>query len=129
MDELGVLLMGHAKGAYWYGSQLTVDEARSLAPYNNATSLQVTAAVLGGMVWAIENPRRGIVEPDDMDHRRVIEIARPYLGTLTGAYSDWTTLQDGERLFAEDVDRDAPRTTKDLRGVVRTTARRREWEA
>ena len=28
IDELGVLLMGHAKGAYWYGSQLTIDEAR-----------------------------------------------------------------------------------------------------
>src|SRR3546814_13117236 len=79
MDELGVLLMGHAKGAYWYGSQLTVDEARSLAPYNNATSLQVTAAVLGGMVWAIENPRRGIGEPEGMDNERGMEIGGPYL--------------------------------------------------
>jgi len=24
MDELGVLLYGHSKNAYWYGSQLTV---------------------------------------------------------------------------------------------------------
>ena len=46
MDELGVLLMGHAKGAYWFGSRLTIEQARRLAPYNNATSLQVTAAVL-----------------------------------------------------------------------------------
>ena len=30
-----------------------------LAPHNNATSLQVTAAVLAGMVWAIEHPTRG----------------------------------------------------------------------
>ena len=67
IDELGVLLMGHARGAYWYGSQLSIDEARRLAPHNNATSLQVTAAVLAGMVWAIENPRAGIVEPDEMD--------------------------------------------------------------
>ena len=37
-------------------------EARRLAPYQNATGLQVTAAVLAGIVWAIENPRRGIVE-------------------------------------------------------------------
>ena len=28
MDELGVLLMGHAKGAYWYGSRLSIEEAR-----------------------------------------------------------------------------------------------------
>ena len=43
IDELGVLLAGHKKNAYWYGSQLSIEEARALAPYNNATSLQVTA--------------------------------------------------------------------------------------
>ena len=30
IDELGVLLMGHARGAYWYGSRLSIDEARRL---------------------------------------------------------------------------------------------------
>ena len=80
MDELGVLLMGHAKGAYWYGSRLTIEETRRVAPYNNATSLQVTAAVLAGMVWAIENPRAGLVEADDMDHVRCMQVARPYSG-------------------------------------------------
>ena len=104
VDELGVLLMGHAKGAYWYGSQLSVQEARKLAPHNNATSLQVCCAILGGIVWAVENPRRGIVEPDEMDHERVLEIAAPYLGRLTGAYSQWTPLIDRGLLFAEDVD-------------------------
>src|SRR5579862_8551707 len=39
-DELGVLLMGQPGGVYWYGSQLSIDEARRLAPHNNATSLQ-----------------------------------------------------------------------------------------
>jgi homospermidine synthase len=108
MDELGVLLMGHAKGAYWYGSRLTIEEARRAAPYNNATSLQVTAAVLGGMVWAIENPRAGVVEADEIDHRRVLDIARPYLGEMAGAYSDWTPLFDRGRLFPEQVDADDP---------------------
>src|SRR5690606_25354852 len=56
VDELGVLLMGHAKGAYWYGSRLDIHEARSLAPHNNATSLQVTAPAVAGLIWAIENP-------------------------------------------------------------------------
>ncbi len=54
IDELGVLLAGHKKNAYWFGSQLSIDEARKLAPYNNATSLQVTVSVLSGMVWAME---------------------------------------------------------------------------
>ena len=38
-DELGVLLIGHKKNAYWYGSRLDITDARKLAPNNNATSL------------------------------------------------------------------------------------------
>jgi homospermidine synthase len=107
-DELGVLLMGHERGAYWYGSRLSIEEARRLAPHNNATSLQVTAAVLAGMVWAIENPARGVVEADDLDHDRVLEIASPYLGLMIGEYSDWTPLRDRGLLFPEDIDTSCP---------------------
>ena len=42
-----------------------------LAPYQNATGLQVTSAVLGGMVWALEHPNEGIVEADEMDFHRL----------------------------------------------------------
>ncbi|HXE27603.1 MAG TPA: saccharopine dehydrogenase NADP-binding domain-containing protein, partial [Stellaceae bacterium] len=48
IDELGVLLLGHSQCAYWYGSRLSVEEARRLVRFNNATSLQVTAAALAG---------------------------------------------------------------------------------
>ena len=43
IDELGVLLYGHGKNAYWFGSQLSIEETRALAPYQNATGLQVTS--------------------------------------------------------------------------------------
>ncbi len=115
IDELGVLLAGHKKNAYWYGSQLSIDEARQLAPFNNATSLQVTVSCLAGMVWAMENPNRGIVEPEDLDFRRILEICAPYLGTVTGEYTDWTPLTDRERLFAEDVDKSDPWQFKNVR--------------
>jgi homospermidine synthase len=117
VDELGVLLMGHAKGAYWYGSHLTIEEARKVIPYNNATSLQVTSAVLAGVVWALENPERGVVEPDEMDFARCLEIQAPYLGDLVGEYSDWTPLLDRGRLFPEDVDTECPWQFKNFRVV------------
>ncbi|WP_341912277.1 saccharopine dehydrogenase C-terminal domain-containing protein [Ferrovibrio terrae] len=117
MDELGVLLMGHKKGAYWYGSRLTIDEARKLAPHNNATSLQVTVAVLAGLVWAIENPNAGLVEADEIDHARIMEISKPYLGEMAGVYSDWTPLQRREMLFPEDIDRDDPWQFRNFRVV------------
>ncbi|HEY4210421.1 MAG TPA: saccharopine dehydrogenase C-terminal domain-containing protein [Steroidobacteraceae bacterium] len=115
IDELGVLLAGHKKNAYWYGSQLSIGEARKLAPYNNATSLQVTVAVLSGIVWAIENPNCGIVEPDEMDFRRNLEICTPYLGPVVGAYTDWTPLHERERLFPEDIDKSDPWQFKNVR--------------
>jgi len=115
IDELGVLLMGHAKGVYWYGSVLSIAEARKLAPYHNATGLQVTAPVLAGMIWAIENPERGVVEPDEIDYQRILEITRPYLGKLVGAYGDWTPLRDRGRLFPEDLDRSDPWQFKNFR--------------
>ncbi|HME39421.1 MAG TPA: saccharopine dehydrogenase C-terminal domain-containing protein [Steroidobacteraceae bacterium] len=117
IDELGVLLAGHKKNAYWYGSQLSIQEARKLAPYNSATSLQVTSAALSGMIWAMENPNRGIVEPDDMDFKRPLAICMPYLGTVVGEYTDWTPLHQRSELFAEDLDTTDPWQFKNIRVV------------
>ncbi|MGA8817864.1 MAG: homospermidine synthase [Xanthobacteraceae bacterium] len=108
IDELGVLLYGHKKNAYWYGSQLSIDETRSIAPYQNATGLQVTSAVLAGMVWALENPNAGIVEADEMDFRRCLEVQMPYLGPVIGAYTDWTPITGRPGLFKEDIDKRDP---------------------
>jgi homospermidine synthase len=108
IDELGVLLYGHARNAYWYGSQLSVDETRALAPYQNATGMQVTSAVLAGMVWALENPNAGIVEADELDFRRCLEIQTPYLGPVIGVYTHWTPLSNRPGFFPEDIDESDP---------------------
>ena len=117
IDELGVLLMGNDKGVYWFGSRLSIDQARGLAPNNNATSLQVTVAVLSGMIWAIENPQRGLVEPEYMDFERVMEIATPYLGDVVGVWGAWSPLQDRGVLFPEDLDASEPWQFKNIRVV------------
>jgi homospermidine synthase len=108
IDELGVLLYGHAKNAYWYGSQLSIEETRRIAPYQNATGLQVTSAVLAGMVWALENPKAGIVEADEIDFRRCLEVQTPYLGPVKGFYTDWTPLEGRPGFFPEDIDSSDP---------------------
>jgi homospermidine synthase len=115
IDELGVLLAGHKNNAYWFGSQLSIGEAKQLAPHNSATSLQVTAACLAGMIWAIENPNCGVTEPDEMDFRRTLDICMPYLGPVVGHYTDWTPLHERERLFPEDVDKTDPWQFKNVR--------------
>ncbi len=70
--------------------------------------MQVSSAVLAGMVWALENPTAGIVETDEMDHKRCLEVQRPYLGPVEGHYTDWTPLQDRWQQFNEDIDESDP---------------------
>ena len=108
IDELGVLLFGHDNNAYWYGSQLSIEETRDLAPYQNATGLQVSSAALAGMVWALENPEAGIVEADEVDYKRCLEVQLPYLGPVKGYYTDWTPLDGRPGLFPEDIDESDP---------------------
>lgn len=115
VDELGVLLLGPAQGAYWYGSRLSIDAARQLMPFNNATSLQVAAGILAGMVWVVRHPQVGVVEPDDLELTEIMTIATPYLGTMVGVHSDWTPLQGRTRLFPQDVDATDPWQFKNIR--------------
>lgn len=109
VDELGVLLMGQRGGAYWFGSQLDIAQARQLCPYNNATTLQVNAPFVAAIRWAIEHPQAGIVEPDEIDHRYILDFSRPYLGPLVGVHTDWTPLAGrGQQLFPDHVDASDP---------------------
>ncbi|MCM1512431.1 MAG: saccharopine dehydrogenase NADP-binding domain-containing protein [Oxalobacter formigenes] len=115
-DELGILLMGNKKGVYWYGSHLSIKEARDLAPYNNATSLQVAAGVLAGVIYAIRHPEESVLEPDDIDHHAMLEIASPYLGEIIGRYSGWTPLEGRNwPLIENELDQNDPWQFKNIR--------------
>ena len=108
IDELGVLLLGHGKNAWWYGSQLSIDEARKLIEHESATSVQVVASLLGAMVYALNNPNDGYLEPEDLPHEEILKIAVPYLGPMASVQSDWTPLEDRNVLFRQPLDPEHP---------------------
>jgi len=56
----------------------------------------------------LENPNAGIIEADEMDFRRCLEVQMPYLGPVIGQYTDWTPLTDRPGLFPEDINRKDP---------------------
>lgn len=93
-DELGVLLLGHDLNGWWVGSQLDIHEARKLVPGQNATTVQVAAAVLGALFWMIRNPRKGFCVPDQLPHREILEVANPYLGPVASVQTDWNPLKN-----------------------------------
>lgn len=100
-DILGALVMGHYYNSWWTGSVLTIEEARSLAPGQNATTLQVAASIVAAVLWMFENPRQGINLPDNLPHDFILDIAKSYLGKFISAPSDWTPLKNRKIFFKE----------------------------
>lgn len=100
-DILGALLMGHPYHSWWTGSILSIDEARTLAPGQNATTIQVALGVVTAVMWMIEHPKKGFCLPDDLPHDYVLKIAKPYLGVFYSGASDWTPLKNRVVYFRE----------------------------
>jgi homospermidine synthase len=97
-DQLGVLFV-FSGGAYWYGSTLDLEQARKLAPYNNATSLQVVAGIIGALEWMQKYPNEGVIEAESMDFQAILDVAMPYLGEVSGVLTDWQPAEDGALQF------------------------------
>lgn len=100
IDELGVLFVFDG-GSYWYGSTLSLDEARGDNAYkhNSATSLQVIAGIIGAIEWMLIHPNAGLVEPEQMDSSLILSLAKPYLGKVHGVLTDWVPLNSSRMLL------------------------------
>ncbi|NOV26005.1 homospermidine synthase [Cupriavidus necator] len=112
-DELGVLLMSGRHGAVWHGSRLSVQRARSLAPYNTATSLQVASSLVAGMQWMLANPTRGVVESDALDFRPVLADAAHWWAPLSVQFTDWLPRPGAASLAFIDFLLDDPKVRPD----------------
>ena len=88
-DELGVLVMGHPYRSWWTGMLTSIDEARAVAPHQNATTVQVAASILGALDWMLRRPSEGVRVPDELPWREVLDVAVPYVGTTWSGPIDW----------------------------------------
>jgi homospermidine synthase len=101
IDELGVLLMGHGLSGWWTGSQLSIHETRRLVSGQNATTLQVAASMMAALVFVIGNPSKGILVPDELPYKEILDVAGEYLGPCPSVQTNWTPLDSRSRLFAK----------------------------
>ncbi len=111
-DELGVLVMGHPYKSWWTGACTTIEEARDLAPHQNATTVQVAASILGAVQWLLDSPRSGVRVPDELPWREVLEVAVPYLGSMWSGPLDWDPVSSHadwfDRWAGRKLERDDP---------------------
>ncbi|MFC1511257.1 saccharopine dehydrogenase C-terminal domain-containing protein [Candidatus Margulisiibacteriota bacterium] len=100
-DQLGVLLMGHDFKSWWCGSVLDIHTARKLVTGQQATTMQVAISVVAAAIWMINNPRRGFLMPDDVDHEPILEVAMPYINPFVSKAVDWTPLKNLNTTFTK----------------------------
>ena len=109
IDELGVLLYGHEKNAYWYGSQLSIEETRELAPYQNATGLQVTSRRARRHGLGAGKPATpASSRPTRWTTAAASKCRCPISARSMAHYTDWTPLAGRPGLFPEDIDKRDP---------------------
>lgn len=89
IDELGVFLISEYYPALWLGSNLSIGRTRAIAPYNNATSLQVVASLVGAMKWIGDHANLGVIESEDLDHRAMYEFVAPYWSPMLCEQTNW----------------------------------------
>ena len=100
-DRLGVLLMGHAYKSWWTGSLLDIHSARKLIPNQSATTVQVASAVYAAVAWAMANPDRGLLVPDDLPWKEVLDLAEKYWGGFHSEPADWDPLSSRVDLYGK----------------------------
>lgn len=89
-DTMGALIMGHRYRSWWTGSSLSIERARQSVPEGNATTLQVAAGVVSAVLWAIQNPRKGIRFSEDLPHEEMLRTAVPYIGSIKSEPVAWS---------------------------------------
>lgn len=104
-DTLGVMIGGYdEKHVWWCGSSLNIEDARNLCPLQNATTIQVAAGVVAGVCWMLENPSRGVVQPEDLDTEFVLKLAKPYLGSFISKEFEWSPAKNYVNSYEERKD-------------------------
>jgi len=56
---------------------------------------------LSGLTFMIGNPHRGILVPDELPYREILDVAKPYLGPCPSVQTNWTPLESRSRLFGK----------------------------
>jgi len=66
----------------WFGSIVSCEQEREIGSQSNPTTLQVAAGIISHLIMCLEDPEKGLCMPHDFDSEKILEIAKPFLGTI-----------------------------------------------
>jgi len=78
-DSVGCLMFFKDR-RYWVGAVQPIERALELSQEINGTCLQVAVSILSSVKWALQNPSRGIVDPEDVDTEFVLDYCKHWMG-------------------------------------------------
>jgi homospermidine synthase len=83
-ETMGATLISSRKDIQprWYGSIVSCEQEREVGTNSNPTVLQVAAGIISHLLLALEEPEKGLCMPHDFDSEKIMELAKPYLGTI-----------------------------------------------
>jgi len=84
-DSLGACVYFRDGRKFWCGSVLTNNQTMKLlgsATSVNATQLQVAIAILAGIEWMLENPKRGVITAEEIPYKYILRRCIPYWGNF-----------------------------------------------
>lgn len=85
-DSIGAHLFFENGDRWWTGSILTLDKVKQLGlKYSGPTEVQVAISLLSAINWMKDNRSRGLLFPEALPYRDIVNYCYPYLGLF---YSD-----------------------------------------
>ena len=83
-ETMGATLISSRKDIMprWFGSVVTCEQEREIGSNSNPTTLQVAAGVISHLLLALEEPERGLCMPHEFDSEKILQLAKPFLGTI-----------------------------------------------
>ena len=83
-ETMGATLISSRKDIppRWFGSVVTAEQERECGTHSNPTTLQVAAGIISHLILSLEEPEKGLCMPHEFDSEKILDIAKPYLGTV-----------------------------------------------
>ena len=83
-ETMGATLISSRKDIppRWFGSIVSCEQEREIGSQSNPTTLQVAAGIISHLIMSLEDPEKGLCMPHDFDSEKILEIAKPFLGTI-----------------------------------------------